>query len=46
VITRDFIDALQITNAFEAAAWSPNTVVSVASNGGGYGDDVSGSPGS
>jgi outer membrane receptor protein involved in Fe transport len=46
VITRDFIDALQITNAFEAASWSPNTVISVASNGGGYGDDVSGSPGS
>ena len=46
VLTRDFIDALQITNAFEAAAWSPNTVISIASNGGGYGDDVSGSPGS
>lgn len=46
VITRDFIDALQITNAFEAAAWSPNTVISIASNGGGVGDDVSGSPGS
>ena len=46
VITRDFIDALQITNAFEAASWSPNTVISIASNGGGYGNDVSGSPGS
>jgi len=46
VITRDFIDALQITNAFEAASWSPNTVISIASNGGSYGDDVSGSPGS
>ena len=45
VITRDFIDALQITNAFEAAAWSPNTVISIASNGGGVGDDVSGAPG-
>ncbi len=45
VITRDLIDALQITNAFEAASWSPNTVISVASNGGGYGDDVFGSPG-
>lgn len=46
VITRDFIDALGITNAFDAASWSPNTVISVASNGGGYGDDVSLSPGS
>ncbi len=46
VMTRDFIDALQIANAFEAASWSPNTVIAVASNGGGYGDDVSGSPGS
>lgn len=46
VLTRDFIDALQITNAFEAASWSPNTVISIASNGGGVGDDVSGSPGS
>ena len=45
VITRDLIDALQITNASEAASWSPNTVISVASNGGGYGDDVFGSPG-
>ncbi|MEN9635539.1 MAG: hypothetical protein RL077_3943 [Verrucomicrobiota bacterium] len=46
VITRDFIDALGLTNAFEAASWSPNTVISIASNGGGVGDDVSGSPGS
>lgn len=46
VITRDFIDALQISDAFEAAAWSPNVVVSIAANGGGYGDDVSNSPGS
>jgi outer membrane receptor protein involved in Fe transport len=46
VLTRDFIDALGITNAFDAADWSPNAVKSIASNGGGYGDDVSNSPGS
>lgn len=45
VITRDFIDALGITNAFDAADWSPNAVKSLASNGGGYGDDVSNAPG-
>jgi len=45
VITRDLIDALQITNAFEAASWSPNTVISISNTGGGYGDDVFGSPG-
>ena len=45
VITRDFIDALGITNAFDAADWSPNAVKSIASNGGGYGDDVSNAPG-
>ncbi|MCX6954558.1 MAG: hypothetical protein NTV51_20585 [Verrucomicrobia bacterium] len=46
VITRDFIDALGLTNAFDAADWSPNAVKSIAGNGGGYGDDVSNSPGS
>ena len=45
VITRDFIDALGLTNAFDAADWSPNAVKSLASNGGGYGDDVSNAPG-
>lgn len=45
VITREFIEALGITNVFEAASWSPNTVITVAATGGGYGDDVSNSPG-
>ena len=45
VLTRDFIDALGIANAFDAADWSPNAVKSIAANGGGYGDDVSNAPG-
>lgn len=46
VVTRDFIDALGITNISDAANWTPNSVTYVASNGGGYGDDASSSPGS
>jgi len=45
VLTRDFIDALGITNQFEASDWAPNSVRSIAANGGGYGDDVSNTPG-
>ena len=46
VLTRDFIDALGITNQFDASDWAPNSVKSIAGNGGGYGDDVSNAPGS
>ena len=45
VLTRDFIDALGITNQFDASDWAPNSVKSIAANGGGYGDDVSNAPG-
>ena len=45
VLTREFIDALGITNQFDASDWSPNSVKSIAANGGGFGDDVSNSPG-
>jgi outer membrane receptor protein involved in Fe transport len=45
VLTRDFIDALGITNQFDASDWAPNSVKSIAGNGGGYGDDVSNAPG-
>ena len=44
VITREVIEDLGITNGFEAASWSPNTVIRKAATGGGYGDDVSNSP--
>lgn len=44
VITKDFIEALGITDAFEAANWSPNTVIAVGS--GGFGEDNSNNPGS
>jgi outer membrane receptor protein involved in Fe transport len=45
VITRDFIDALGITNAFDASDWAPNSVKTVSSTGGGYGEDVGNTPG-
>jgi outer membrane receptor for ferric coprogen and ferric-rhodotorulic acid len=45
VITREFIEALGITNQFDASDWAPNSVKSIAANGGGYGDDVSNAPG-
>ncbi len=46
ILTRDFIDALGITNQFDASDWAPNSVKYIAPNGGGYGDDVSNAPGS
>lgn len=46
VITRDLIEALNLTDLGEAAQWSPNTVIAIASNGGGFGDDVSNAPAS
>lgn len=45
VITREFIEALGITELAEAAEWTTNTVRQAASNGGGLGDDVSNAPG-
>jgi outer membrane receptor protein involved in Fe transport len=40
VITREFIEALGITDLNRAASWTPNTSIVISGNGGGFAEDV------